>query len=76
VGDLESGVRHLGLSPQRPAYTTPHFFFIDHEDTIVREIDRARNPELFSNEKEALAQAIEELLGSAPETEKTDSLTP
>lgn len=66
VGDLESGVRYLGLSPQRPAYNTPHFFFIDREGRIVREIDRARDPKFFREEKQALENAIEELLAVPP----------
>lgn len=66
IGDLEVAVRYIGVTPQRSSFSTPHFFLINGEGYIVREFVVGRDPSFFADEKQALKQALDELLASSP----------
>lgn len=63
IGDLEVAVRYIGITPQQSSFDIPRFFLIDREGYIVKDIDPVHDPEFLRNEKGALEQAINEVLG-------------
>jgi len=62
VGDLEVAVRYVGITPQRSNFKIPHFFLINREGMIVRDIAPGTDTEFFSDEKRALERILNELL--------------
>ena len=71
VGDLEVAVRFLGLNPQRTDFQVPQFFVINREGQITHEFHPARDAEFFRDFKLGLEQALDALVGSPPDTRRT-----
>jgi len=64
LGDIEIAVRYLGLTPQKPNFDIPHFFVIDREGHIIKDIEPAHSPDFARSPEGALEQSIEEALAS------------
>lgn len=64
LGDLEVAVRYIGVTPANPRLVIPHFFVIDRQGYVVREIQAGRDKDFDSDEPGALKHAIEDALAT------------
>ncbi|MBZ5565189.1 MAG: TlpA family protein disulfide reductase [Acidobacteriia bacterium] len=64
LGDLEIAVRYLGITPQVSSFDVPHFFLINKDGNIVKEIAPDKDKTFAQDEKGRLEQAVLEVLHS------------
>ncbi len=66
LGDLEIAVRYLGITPQVSSFDVPHYFLINRDGNVVKEIDPGQDKTFVQDEKGRLEQAVLEALHSQP----------
>ncbi len=75
LGDLEIAVRYLGITPQVSSFDVPHYFLINRDGGVVKEILPRQDPSFVKDEKGNLKRAVEEVLHapSSPHSKSASS---
>ncbi len=76
LGDLEIAVRYLGITPQVSSFDVPHFFLINRDGDVVKEIDPGQDKTFVQDERGRLEHAVLEVLHSQPSTHPKPAIAP
>ncbi len=76
LGDLEIAVRYLGITPQASSFDVPHFFLINRDGDVVKEIAPDKDKTFAQDEKGRLEQAVLEVLHSPSTQPPKPAATP
>lgn len=70
LGDLDVAVNYIGLTPAKPSFSVPVFFFIDRQGRVVEERlwDNRNDREWFAKLPGSLEATVQRLLGPAAKT--------